>query len=155
MKIIAERDKTFGKILLVFGVLLIVLSAFLLGFSLWYIATLILGAVIGLISIFDLSLPKKAILKDGEYFIIRYAFSEIRIKASEIEYVKCDEIGEFRYRKSFLRSLHVLKNDVRRLNITVNKDGLLKHYQIWSIINASATVTAIESIIDNEKKNKN
>lgn len=155
MKIIAERDKTFGKILLVFGVLLIVLSAFLLGLSLWYIATLILGAVIGLISIFDLSLPKKAILKDGEYFIICYAFSEIRIKASEIEYVKCDEIGEFRYRKSFLRSLHVLKNDVRRLNITVNKDGLLKHYQIWSIINASATVTAIESIIDNEKKNKN
>ena len=155
MKIIAERDKTFGKILLVFGVLLIVLSAFLLGLSLWYIATLILGAVIGLISIFDLSLPKKAILKDGEYFIIRYAFSEIRIKASEIEYVKCDEIGEFRYRKSFLGFLHVLKNDVRRLNITVNKDGLLKHYQIWSIINASATVTAIESIIDNEKKNKN
>ena len=156
MEIIAERDKTLGKILLIMSVILIGLSCWALTDSLWYIFALAIGILmlgIGVYGVF--LLPKAAILRDGNTLLICYAFSKKQIELASIEYVSYNEVGEFHTRRgSLFGDLHVLKNDIRRLTVTVKQDGVLKHYTVFPVLFASAVATSINAMTEKEKKNK-
>ena len=156
MQIIAQRDKTLGKILLILSVLLLGLCVYLITVSGWYVVALVFGLFLLGFSFYDVVLlPKTAIKKDGEYLILCYAFSKKRIEISTIEYVSQNELGEFSSRGGGLFStLHILNNDVRRVAITVKQEGTLKHYNLWTILHASAVSSTINTIIEQVKDKK-
>ena len=150
---IAERDKTFGKILLGMSVLLTGLSVWLLTVSLWYILSLLLGAALLAVAVYLLLLPKTAILKDGDGLVICYAFRQKRIPIGAVEYASCNELGEYRSRRGgAFTLLYIFKNDIRRLTVTVKENGELKHFTVFPVLFASAVSASINAMADKARK---
>ncbi len=153
MQVIAERDKKLGKILLGLSLPLIAASIFMLSYSLWYIASLVLGVLLAAYAVYGVFLlPKTAIAKDGDALLLFYAFRQKKIKLSAIEYVSYNEIGTLSTRQSFLGSLHILRNDIRYIVLTVKDDGTLLQLRVNCIINASAVALTINSLVEQAKR---
>ena len=153
MQVIAERDKSVGKVLLIFSVTLSGLSIPLLSASLWYSLSLIIGLILSIIGIYcGILLPKTAIIRENDTLIICYAFCKKRIELSKIEYVNYHELGSFfSRRRRGLCSFYAFQNDIRTLTITTKESFSLKHFYVLSVMQASATKTAINSFIEQAK----
>ncbi len=151
MIVIAERDKTIGKIILVIGIILSVLSVSMLG-SWIYIFTLVFGIIFLIFGFYLVLLPKCAIVKEDDKLILCHVFHKKRIPLSRIEYVSYHELGTWQSRGGELVDVHILKNDIRTLTITVKEERKLRHFYVWLVLNASGTKVSIDGLVEKEKK---
>ena len=154
MQIIAERDKKLGKILFFLSIALVPLSIiFILNVSLWHIALLVLSVFLLCFAVYiTFLLPKTAIVKDGDTVVIYFAFHQKKIEISTLEYVSYPELGTWYTRRTSFISLHILRNDIRSLTLTVKKEGVLQHHRVNRILNASTVAVTINALIEKTEK---
>jgi len=140
--VMAIRDKILYWLLFVSGVLLCLLSIFMLSISKWYIVALIFGITLFFIGLYTILLPSTAIEKDGNYLIVRYLFTEKVILISDIEYVSYDELGTYARSEGGFSSIYTRIKDMRRLTITYRMNGMLIHSSVF-ICDASAVKSVL------------
>ncbi len=146
MVVIAQRYKKLGIAALVLGVLCITLSSILFSTDFLSIAGLLLGTTLVISSLYVVLSPKEAIVRDGDKLIFCFLFGIKEYSISEFEYVSFHELGRWRDRDGCLVNFAILKNDVRRLTVTVRKNGKLEHFNLYSIEQATAVAATLSAL---------
>ena len=146
MVVIAQRYKKLGVVALGLGLLCVVLSVVLFSIDFLSIAGLLVGITLVLSSLYVVLSPKEAIVRDGDKLIFCFLFGIKEYSLSEFEYVSYHEIGRWRDRDGNLADYLILKNDVRRLTVTVRKDGSLQHFNLYSIEQATAVAATLSAL---------
>ena len=146
MVVIAQRYKKLGIAALVLGALCITLSSILFSTDFLSIAGLLLGITLLISSLYVVLSPKEAIVRDGDKLIFCFLFGIKEYSISEFEYVSFHELGRWRDRDGYLVNFAILKNDVRRLTVTVRKNGKLEHFNLYSIEQATAVAATLSAL---------
>ena len=146
MVVIAQRYKKLGIAALVLGALCITLSSILFSTDFLSIAGLLLGTTLVISSLYVVLSPKEAIVRDGDKLIFCFLFGIKEYSISEFEYVSFHELGRWRDRDGGLANVAILKHDVRRLTVTVRKNGKLEHFNLYSIEQATAVAATLSAL---------
>ena len=146
MVVIAQRYKKLAVVALVLGVLCIALSVVFFSIDFLSIAGLLVGITLVLSSLYVVLSPKEAIVRDGDKLIFCFLFGVKEYSLSEFEYVSYHELGRWRDRDGFLADYAILKNDVRTLTITVKKNGILQHFKMYAIEQATAVAATLSAL---------
>ena len=146
MVVIAQRYKKLGIVALVLGALCVTLSIILFSIDFLSIAGLLLGITLLISSLYVVLSPKEAIVRDGDKLMFCFLFGIKEYSISEFEYVSFHELGRWRDRDGGLVDFAILKNDVRRLTVTVRKNGKLEHFNLYSIEQATAVAATLSAL---------
>ncbi len=154
MNVIAIRDKTYGVIVFILGIIFLVISMVLFNVSTEVLDNfdkiiLIIVSVFLLVYGFcELVLPKVAVVQKGEYLYIKKLFSVKAIKLSTLIGANYSERGDFwdasRHEIQYWISK---RKDVRTVTITYLQNGSVTNVKVRKILHASQAVLAIRSMI--------
>ena len=146
MIVIAQRYKKIAIAALVLGVVCITLSSIFFSMDFLSIAGLLVGITLLISSLYVVLSPKEAIVRDGDKLIFCFLFGIKEYSISEFEYVSFHELGRWRDRGGTLVNFAILKNDVRRLTVTIRKNGKLEHFNLYSIEQATAVAATLSAL---------
>ena len=159
MQVLAERYKTRGKILLIWGILAIALGIItVVAFGEnkgWELFMLVLLFVVGVVCVgigsYETFSPKQAILRDGDKLVFCFLFHTKTYSISELKYVNYPELGVWYNRRGSLwLAKSILENDVRRITITMERENREIQFSVQAVLYASAVAVTLQSLKDKE-----
>ena len=158
MQVLAERYKTAGKILLVWGILAIALGIALVALGErkgWKLFMLLLLFVVGAVCIsiggYQTISPKQAILQEGDKLVFRFLFRTEIHPISAVKYISYPELGEWHNRRGSLwLNQSILENDVRNLTVTIERENREIRLTVHSVLHASAVAIMLQTLNDKE-----
>lgn len=149
--VIAERNKKIYIPVLILGaggiVLAILASESFTTLSL--VTIWIINVVLSIIAIYGILIPKEAIVKNKDCFIINYLFFRRVIPIDKIESVIITERGEFYHRNDSIISVISFFSDMRRLTINYKENDILCHSSVL-VKNATAVKCSIDTLINHK-----
>lgn len=149
--VIAERNKKIYIPVLILGaggiVLAILASESFTTLSL--VIIWIINVVLSIIAIYGILIPKEAIVKNKDCFIINYLFFRRVIPIDKIESVIITERGEFYHRNDSIISVISFFSDMRRLTINYKENDILCHSSVL-VKNATAVKCSIDTLINHK-----
>jgi hypothetical protein len=112
----------------------------------WSITGLVGGIALVLLGGYVVLSPKEAILREGDKLIFCFLFRIKEYSISELEYVCYEELGHWLHRDGGIFDFAILKNDVRILTVTVRREGVLEHFMVYPIEQASAVAVTLMAL---------
>ena len=154
MNVIAIRDKTYGIIVFVLGIISLMVSIFLFNLSTEELDNFD-KIILVIVSVFvlaygfcELILPKVAVVQKGEFLYVKKLFSVKAIKLTTLIGANYSEIGDFWYASRHWMDYWLCKTkDIRTVTITYLQNGSVTNVKVRRILHASPTVLSIRAMI--------
>ena len=145
--VIAQRNKKIYIFPLAAGVLFLALGIlFAVKVSVWFAFLAAAGAALLCRAVYDLALPRDAIVKNGLYLTFSYLFTKKTVAIKSVEYASCTERGEYYHRRNSLFSDVLYFTDTRRVTVTYKEGVFTKQISVF-VRDASAVTAAIGALL--------